>query len=138
MTTIPRNFVLLEELESGEKSTGDGTISYGLESSDDILLSSWIGTIIGPQNTPFDNRFYSLKLYCDKDYPNKSPTVRFTTKINIGCVNQQNGVVDPKNLPILSNWTSKNRIQNILSELRREMSSSSNKKLVQPPEGANF
>ncbi|KAN0022447.1 hypothetical protein ACTFIU_004630 [Dictyostelium citrinum] len=138
MTTMPRNFVLLEELESGEKSTGDGTVSYGLENSDDILLSSWIGTIIGPLNTPFDNRFYSLKLYCDKDYPNKPPTVRFTTKINMGCVNQQNGVVEPKNLPILANWTSKNRIQNILAELRREMSSSSNKKLVQPPEGANF
>ncbi|KAN0050247.1 hypothetical protein ACTA71_003359 [Dictyostelium dimigraforme] len=138
MTTIPRNFVLLEELESGEKSTGDGTVSYGLESPDDILLSSWIGTIIGPQNSPFDNRFYSVKLYCDKDYPNKPPTVKFTTKINMGCVNQQNGVVDAKSLPILTNWNSKNRIQNILAELRREMASSSNKKLVQPPEGANF
>ncbi|KAK5582342.1 hypothetical protein RB653_003925 [Dictyostelium firmibasis] len=138
MTTIPRNFVLLEELESGEKSTGDGTISFGLENSEDILLSSWICTIIGPQHTPFDNRFYSLKLYCDKDYPTKPPTVRFTTKINMGCVNQQNGVVEPKNLPILTNWNSNYRIQNILSELRREMSSSPNKKLVQPPEGANF
>ncbi|ERM94132.1 hypothetical protein AMTR_s00010p00151210 [Amborella trichopoda] len=132
---IPRNFRLLEELERGEKGIGDGTVSYGMDDADDIYMRSWTGTIIGPHNTVHDGRIYQLKLFCDKDYPDNPPTVRFQARINMTCVNQETGLVDPNQFSMLGNWRREYTMEDILTQLKKEMASAQNRKLPQPPEG---
>ncbi|CAA0842985.1 Ubiquitin-conjugating enzyme E2 variant 1D [Striga hermonthica] len=126
---VPRNFRLLEELERGEKGIGDGTVSYGMDDGDDIYMRSWTGTIIGPHNSVHEGRIYQLKLFCDKDYPEKPPSVRFHSRINMTCVNHETGVVEPKKFGLLANWQREYTMEDILTQLKKEMASPHNRKL---------
>uniref|UniRef100_K3WUW2 UBC core domain-containing protein n=1 Tax=Globisporangium ultimum (strain ATCC 200006 / CBS 805.95 / DAOM BR144) TaxID=431595 RepID=K3WUW2_GLOUD len=135
---VPRNFKLLEELESAEKGHGDMSISYGLEQADDIFLTNWIGTILGPAGTCHDGRIYSLRIHCGDQYPNIPPEVAFTSRINMSCVDAQSGRVDPRRLPALVNWNRSHGIENVLVAIRNEMASPTNRRLPQPPEGSSF
>lgn len=53
-------------------------------------------------------------------------------------VNQSTGWVDNSQISILKNWNRQNTIENSLEAIRKEMESSSFKKLKQPEEGAIF
>ncbi|TFY52783.1 hypothetical protein EVJ58_g9819 [Rhodofomes roseus] len=138
MAKVPRNFRLLEELEKGEKGIGDGSCSYGLEDSDDIMMSHWNGTIIGPGHTVHENRIYSLKITCGDSYPEEPPTIQFISRVNLPFVSPVDGKVDPSKLPVLAHWNRNNSIETVLVEIRREMASFNNRKLPQPPEGSTF
>nr|MCH1922357.1 hypothetical protein [Shewanella ferrihydritica] len=81
---------------------------------------------------------YQLKLFCDKDYPDRPPTVKFHSRINMTCVNPENGLVDQRKFSLLSNWRREYTMEAILTQLKKEMAASHNRKLVQPPEGTFF
>ncbi|SPJ08487.1 ubiquitin-conjugating enzyme E2, putative [Plasmodium sp. DRC-Itaito] len=131
---VPRSFRLLDELERGQKGNVSEGVSFGLESADDITLSNWSCTIFGQPGTVFENRIYSLTIFCDDNYPDSPPTVKFDTKIEMSCVDNCGRVVK-NNLHILKNWNRNYTIETILIALRQEMLSSANKRLPQPNEG---
>ncbi|QRV73837.1 ubiquitin-conjugating enzyme [Ceratobasidium sp. AG-Ba] len=134
---LPRNFRLLEELEKGEKGIGDGSCSYGLEDSDDLMMSRWNGTIIGPGHTVHENRIYSLQIYCSESYPDTPPAVQFLSKINLKFVGPT-GKVDLAQIPDLAKWQREFTLETVLVQIRREMASQHNRKLPQPPEGSTY
>jgi ubiquitin-protein ligase len=46
--------------------------------------------------------------------------------------------VEPKKFGLLANWQREYSMEDILTQLKKEMASPHNRKLVQPPEGTYF
>ncbi|EPS40714.1 hypothetical protein H072_5375 [Dactylellina haptotyla CBS 200.50] len=135
---VPRNFRLLEELEKGEKGQGAEACSLGLDDGDDIMMSNWNGTILGPPHSVHENRIYSVKLHCDENYPDVPPSVQFISRVNLPCVDQNTGQVIPTQLTCLAQWKRDYTMEHVLVELRRSMAHPSNRKLPQAPEGSTY
>lgn len=86
---MPRNFRLLEELEKGEKGLGAEACSYGLEDSEDLLMSNWNGTILGPPHVSAHRRrrpppppllSYRSGLGCRGPWARRSPSTTRATE----------------------------------------------------------
>lgn len=65
-------------------------ISMSIKHHSDLLD---LLSILFSYQTVHEGRIYQLKLFCGKDYPDNPPSVRFQTRINMTCVNQESGVV---------------------------------------------
>ncbi|KAF7592757.1 hypothetical protein BBP40_012515 [Aspergillus hancockii] len=115
---VPRNFRLLEELEKGEKGLGAEACSYGLADGEDMMMSNWNGTILGPPHSVHENRIYSLKIHCGPDYPDNPPEIQFISQVNLPCVDARTGKVDPTKLPCLAQWKRDYTMETILLEMR--------------------
>ena len=135
---MPRTFKLYEELEKGEKGLGDQSISYGLTHAGDQTFTHWNGTIVGPANTNFDSRIFFLEIICGDDYPNTPPIVKFTSKVNMDCVDSSTGDIIISKFDVMNHWDSSYSMEKILSGLKDKMANSTNKSKPQPAEGENF
>jgi ubiquitin-conjugating enzyme E2 variant len=137
------------------------------------MMKRWNGTIIGPGHvrcysvrfmgclldlqTVHENRIYSLEIFCDDNYPDEPPAVKFLSRVNLPFVSQITGEIDRTKLMVLAHWNNTKSMETILVEIRRsatptsiprstnanttkprEMANPHNKKLPQPPEGTTF
>ena len=100
---------------------------------DDTTFTDWNGTIIGPPNTKFDNRIYFLSIKCGPHYPSQPPEVHFQSKINLPCVNQANGKVEPSKFHVFAGWKGDYDMEKTLVGLKNEMIA--NKNVNQPADG---
>jgi len=102
-------------------------------------LRYWNGTILGPMQSSFENRIYSLRIEAGERYPMQPPTVTFVTKINLpSCVDGQTGKVDLGKIGVTRGWTPQNSISDVLGAIFHAMARQENRKLPQPPEGTEF
>ncbi|PIK50478.1 putative ubiquitin-conjugating enzyme E2 variant 2-like isoform X2 [Apostichopus japonicus] len=133
----PRSFKLLEELEEGEKTSDDSTISWGLVRDDDDTLTYWQATVIGPSGSPFDGRIFALSITCGPKYPREPPVVRFMNRINMVGVGQD-GLLDRKHFSFFKSWKPTSSMKDLLRSIKSHMNDKENKKLPQPPENATY
>ena len=77
-----------------------------------------------------------MSIECGPNYPAQPPTLRFNSKINLPCVNQSNGVVEPSKFHLFANWNPATTLEKVLIGIKNEMVS--NKKLPQPADGDMF
>lgn len=54
--------------------------------------------------TQHEGRLYTVRIHCGEDYPDRCPSVRFVSKLNMGCVDQRSGEVLRNKLQILAQW----------------------------------
>ena len=127
-----------KELEAAEKGGKDvppghqGMVSIGLATHDDMSMSNWIATIIGPPGTNLGDRIYTLRIEIPEHYPKVPPRIWFKTKINMPGVGPD-GAVQPA---LLAGWTKTSTMVSVLCNIRNSMKAAA--RLQQPPEGAEY
>ena len=86
MGTIRRIQNELKQMNSNPPSN----CSAGPISEDNLY--SWRATIMGPENTPYHNGVFYLKIEFASDYPFRAPKIMFITKIYHCNINSTGGI----------------------------------------------
>jgi ubiquitin-conjugating enzyme E2 variant len=124
---VPRNFKLLDELESAEKGYYTDAKKYGEDchwinlglDGQDATFTHWNATIIPHQGGHIGDRIYTLKITAGPGYPDDAPYIRFIQKVSLPCVDGSGVVMFHK----MSNfqWHRESSMFEVLLALRKEM-----------------
>ncbi len=79
-------------------------------------------------------RIWFVTLTADKDYPAKAPTVKFTSKIAMECVDAR-GNVNAAKVPYLASWNPSKTMIGVLQEIKQLIQRAPR---AQPADGTNF
>ena len=77
-----------------------------------------------------------MSIECGENYPAQPPKMKFNSKLNLPCVNQSNGTVEPSKFSMFKNWNPAYTMEKCLIGIKQEMIN--NKKLPQPADGDMF
>ena len=100
------------EARSFEKDCPDG-ISLNLVNPEDPF--TFEGTIMGPEDTPLEGGIFFLRIECPRDYPQKPPKVKFTTKTYHPNITEDGEIC----IPILKEeWTPAVRLWQVMTAIR--------------------
>ena len=64
--------------------------------------------------------------------------MKFTSKVNLDCVDSTNGVILESKFDIIGNWDLSYSMEHILIGLKHKMANSANKSLAQPADGEMY
>eukprot|EP00486_Rosalina_sp_Unknown_P012615 CAMPEP_0201592650 /NCGR_PEP_ID=MMETSP0190_2-20130828/190489_1 /ASSEMBLY_ACC=CAM_ASM_000263 /TAXON_ID=37353 /ORGANISM="Rosalina sp." /LENGTH=158 /DNA_ID=CAMNT_0048051519 /DNA_START=543 /DNA_END=1019 /DNA_ORIENTATION=- len=124
---VPRNFKLLDELESAEKGKYGDVKKYGQDclmvtlglDGQDASFTFWNASIIPHQGGYIGDRIYQLTIECGNGYPDDPPKFRFVQEVRVDCVDGQGHV----NFNKMKNykWNRDSYLFEALLEIRKEL-----------------
>lgn len=86
MTSLVR---IKKELKIFNKDPPPGCSAGPIDDGD---LYKWSATMMGPNNSPYENGLFYLKIFFPEEYPFKAPIVKFETKIYHPNINFSGGI----------------------------------------------
>jgi ubiquitin-conjugating enzyme E2 variant len=136
-STIPRSFVLLDELEKGEKGQYSPYCTIGMKDMRDVNLKEWNGIIITHPDSAVGEQFINFDIVCEMKYPDVAPVFKFASDFEVLNLIRlkdkthilksyigSNKIVSSK-LSILQNWDRHKRMIDVMNYLKKMIETNS-------------